>query len=86
MVYIKTMMPNGFLDIFSNDFSAPPSRSAFAGAVDVTAYGLNEWAIVSKIKNTLTIILVLLYGAHSSILVHLTGSLRLSTTTHHNHL
>ena len=50
MVCIKTLMPNRFLDIFSNDLSAPPSRSAFAGAVDGTAYGLNEWDIVSKIK------------------------------------
>ena len=49
-VYIKTLMPNRFTNIFSNDSSAPPSKCAFTGSVDGTAYGLNEWAAVSKIK------------------------------------
>ena len=35
-----------------------------------------------KQKNTLTIILLVLYRAHSSRLLHLTGSLILSTTTY----
>ena len=44
------MMPNRFINIFSNDSSAPPSKSAIAGEVDGTTYGLNEWATVSKTK------------------------------------
>ena len=50
MVYIKTLMPNRFTGIFFNDSLAPPSKIAFYEAVDGTAYGLNEWAKVSKIK------------------------------------
>ena len=49
-VYIKTLMPNRFTDIFSNDSSASPSKCIFSGSVDGTAYGLNEWATVSKTK------------------------------------
>ena len=85
LVYIKTLMPNKFTDIFSNDSSASPSKCNFAGSVDGTEYGLNEWATVSKTKNnTLTMILLVLYGAHSSRILHLTGSLSLSTMTHHH--
>ena len=84
-VYIKTLMPNRFTDNFSNDSSAPPSKCAFSGSVDGFAYGLNEWATVSKTKNnTLTMILLVLYGAHSSRILHLTGSLSLSKMTNHH--
>ena len=43
--------------------------------------GLN---LVKQTYNTLTIILLVLYGAHSSRILHLTGSLSLSTMTHHH--
>ena len=77
-------MPNKFTNLVPNDSSASPSKSAFSGAVDGTSYGLNEWATVSKIKNTLIIILLVLYAAHISRLLHLTGSLLLIKTTHQN--
>ena len=52
-VYIKNIMTNRFTDIFSNDSSVPTSKSAFAGEVDGTAYGLNEWAKFSKTEKSL---------------------------------
>ena len=60
----------------------PQIKSAFSGEVDGTVYGLNEWVAVSKIKNTLIIIFVLLYGSHSSRLLHLPDSPSFSTPTH----
>ena len=43
-------MPNRFTNLVPNDYSEPPSKRTFSGAVDGNAYGLNEWATVSKIK------------------------------------